>query len=51
MKIEFNNLYTHFIVTTLHRMPLIQEKHRVKIEKYITGVVVELWLSQGRIIR
>lgn len=39
MKIEFNNLYTHFILTTLQRQPLIVEKHRVRIEKYITGVV------------
>lgn len=39
MKIEFNNLYTHFILTTLHRLPMIQEKYRVRIEKYITGVV------------
>ena len=39
MKIEFNNLYTHFIFTTLHRLPLIAEKHRVRIEKYITGIV------------
>ena len=39
MTIEYNNLYTHFIFTTLHRMPLISEKHRERIEKYITGVV------------
>lgn len=39
MKIEFNNLYTHFIITTLHRMPLITEKHRVRIEKYMTGII------------
>ena len=39
MKIEFNNLYTHFIFTTLHRLPVILEKHRVRIEKYITGVM------------
>ena len=39
MKIEYNNLYTHFIFTTLHRLPLISEKHRERIEKYITGVV------------
>ncbi len=39
MKIEYNNLYTHFILTTLHRMPLISETHRERIEKYITGVV------------
>ena len=39
MKIEYNNLYTHFIITTLHRLPLISEKHRERIEKYITGIV------------
>ena len=39
MKIEYNNLYTHFIFTTLHRLPLIFEKHRERIEKYMTGIV------------
>ena len=39
MEIEFNNLYTHFIFTTLHRQPLIAEKNRERIEKYITGIV------------
>ncbi len=39
MKIEYNNLYTHFIFTTLHRLPVIEEKHRQRIEKYITGIV------------
>ena len=39
MKIEFNNLYTHFIFTTLHRSPVIVEESRIRIEKYITGVV------------
>ena len=39
MKIEYNNLYTHFIFTTLHRLPLIQEQNRQRIEKYITGIV------------
>ena len=39
MKIEYNNLYTHFILTTLHRQPIISEKYRERIEKYITGVV------------
>jgi len=39
MKIEYNNLYTHFVFTTLHRSPSIPEKHRVRIEKYITGIV------------
>ena len=39
MKVEDNNLYTHFIFTTLHRLPLIAEKHRERIEKYVTGIV------------
>jgi REP element-mobilizing transposase RayT len=39
MKVEYYNLYTHFILTTLSRFPLIEEKNRVRIEKYITGVV------------
>ncbi len=39
MKIEYNNLYTHFIFTTLHRLPLISENHQERIEKYITGIV------------
>jgi putative transposase len=42
MKIEYNNLYTHFIFTTLHRIPLIQEDNRSRIEKYITGIVNHL---------
>ena len=39
MKIEYNNLYTHFVFTTLHRLPLIVELYRERIEKYITGIV------------
>ena len=39
MKIEYNNLYTHFVFTTLHREPIIPEKNRERIEKFITGVV------------
>src|SRR5438477_11894071 len=39
MKIEYNNLYSHFVFTTLHRLPLISEKYRERIEKYITGIV------------
>lgn len=38
MKIEYNNLYTHFVFTTLHRQPVILEKNRIRIEKYITGI-------------
>ncbi len=39
MKIDYNNLYTHFVFTVLHRQPLIVEKNRERIEKYITGIV------------
>jgi len=39
MKIEYHNLYTHFVLTTLGRLPLIPEKNRIRIEKYITGIV------------
>ncbi len=39
MKIEYNNLYTHFILITQNRLPIIQEQYRIRIEKYMTGVV------------
>lgn len=39
MKIEYNNLYTHFVFVTYQRFPLIKEENRVRIEKYITGIV------------
>jgi hypothetical protein len=39
MKVEFNNLYTHFIFTTIHRETMILEAYRARIEKYITGIV------------
>ena len=39
MKVEYNNLYTHFVLTTLNRVPIIHEKSRGRIEKYITGIV------------
>ena len=39
MKIQYNNLYTHFVFVTLNRQPVIQSKHRERIEKYITGIV------------
>jgi REP element-mobilizing transposase RayT len=41
MKIEFHNLYTHFIFTTLRRTPLIPEENRERVEKYITGIVTK----------
>jgi len=39
MQIDYNNLYTHFIFTTVHRIPVIYEKNRERIEKYMTGIV------------
>jgi len=42
MKIEYNNLYTHFILITKNRLPLIQEVHRERIEKYMTGIINNL---------
>ncbi len=39
MKIEYKNLYTHFVFTTYQRIPMINEKSRERIEKYITGIV------------
>ena len=39
MKIEYNNLYTHFVFITAHRLPLIKAKSRERIEKYVTGIV------------
>jgi REP element-mobilizing transposase RayT len=39
MKIEYKNLYTHFVFSTLHRLPIITEKYRERIEKFITGVI------------
>jgi len=39
MKIQYNNLYTHFILVTLNRFPFINVMNRERIEKYITGIV------------
>ena len=39
MKIEYNNLYIHYVFTTYRREPVIEEKNRERIEKYITGIV------------
>ncbi|MBM4166108.1 MAG: transposase [Ignavibacteria bacterium] len=39
MKIEYRNLFTHFIFTTKNRFPIIPEASRERIEKYITGIV------------
>ena len=39
MNIEYRNLYTHFVLSALHRQPIIPEKNRPGIEKCITGIV------------
>ena len=39
MKVDYNNLYTHLVFTTLHRLPLIFDPFRERIEKYIPGIV------------
>ncbi len=39
MKVEYNNLYTHFVFTTFGREALISNNNRERIEKYITGIV------------
>jgi REP element-mobilizing transposase RayT len=39
MKVQYNNLYTHFVFITYNRLPLIKENNRDRIEKYITGII------------
>ena len=39
MKIEYYNLYTHFILITQNRLRCILADNRERIEKYITGIV------------
>ena len=39
MKIEYHNLYTHFILITQNRSPLISSQNRERIEKYFTGII------------
>ena len=39
MEVLYNNLFTHFVFTTKDRVTLIEEKHRERIEKYISGIV------------
>jgi len=39
MKIEYHNIYMHYVLVTQNRTPIILEKFRERIEKYITGIV------------
>jgi REP element-mobilizing transposase RayT len=41
MEVAYNNLYTHFIFTTEDRQPIISAKNRVRIEKYINGIITQ----------
>jgi putative transposase len=39
VRIEYHNLYTHFILITQNRVPAIAEKNHERIEKYVTGII------------
>jgi len=39
MKIDYNNLYIHYILITKDRYPLIKNEHRQRIERYISGII------------
>jgi REP element-mobilizing transposase RayT len=39
MEVTYNHLYTHFIFTTQDRQPIIENRYRDRIEKYITGII------------
>ncbi|MDY0342850.1 MAG: transposase [Lentimicrobium sp.] len=39
MTVDYNNLYVHYVFNTSYKDKLIEEKHRVRIEKYITGII------------
>jgi putative transposase len=41
MKIEYNNLYSHLVLTTYDRQRIIPGENRIRIEKYITGIVAK----------
>lgn len=39
MKIDYNNLYIHYILITKDRYPYIKSEHRQRIESYISGII------------
>ena len=41
MKIEYHHIYMHYVLVTRNRMPIVLEKFRERIEKYITGIEEE----------
>lgn len=50
MKVQYNNLYTHFVFISYNRLPLIDEKNRDRIEKYITGIINKLFQFQKKML-
>jgi hypothetical protein len=38
MKVEYNNLYTHFVLTTLNRVPLISEALAKVAAEVVLGI-------------
>ena len=39
MKIDYNNLYIHYILITKDRYPYFKSEHRQRIESYISGII------------
>lgn len=39
MKIDYNNLYIHYILITKDRIQFIKSEHRQRIESYISGII------------
>jgi REP element-mobilizing transposase RayT len=39
MTVDYNNLYVHYVLNTSGKAKMIEEKHRNRIEKYITGII------------
>ena len=37
MKVEYNNLYTHFVFTTQNRMPVILEQYK---QRYVSMAAI-----------
>jgi putative transposase len=39
MTIDYDNIYIHYVFVTKYRFPFIREEARIRIEKYITGII------------
>jgi hypothetical protein len=42
MKIEYHNLYTHFIFSTLHRLPVIPEKKEYGLKNILPVLLITM---------